>query len=55
MCYTVDHKFTNIIQILTGTVMKYQISMNCQESHFPKGLYFPEVRNTWENIAPRNI
>ena len=44
----------NIIQILTGTVMKYHISVDCQESIFSQGKYCPEGKynylgttNTW--------
>ena len=35
----------NIIQILTATVMKYHVAVDCQELYFPKGLYFPEARS----------
>ena len=30
------------IQVLTGTVMKYHVSVDCQENY----IYFPEVRST---------
>ena len=45
-------KVSNIIQILTGTVMKYHVSVDCQELYFPKGLYFPEVRRTEGKYCP---
>ena len=38
---------TNIIQILTGTVMKYHVSVDCQVSYIsPRDYIFPEVRST---------
>ena len=43
-------------QILTGTVMKYHVSVDCQESYiFPikdPGLYFPEVCSTEGKYCP---
>ena len=42
----------SIIQILTGTVMKYNVSVDCQELYFPKGLYFPDVRSTEGKYCP---
>ena len=34
---------SNIIQILTATVMKYHVSVDCQESYiFPRGYIFPK-------------
>ena len=43
-----------IIQILTGTVMKYHVSMDCQESYvFPKDYIFPKCAALRENIVPR--
>ena len=44
VCSFIDCKF-HIIQILTVTVMKYHVSVDCQELYFPKGLYFPEARS----------
>ena len=37
----------SIIQILTGMVMKYYVSVDCQESYiFPRDYIFPEVCST---------
>ena len=33
-------------------VMKYHVSVDCQELYFPKGLYFPEVRSTEGKYCP---
>ena len=41
-----------IIEILTGTVMKYHVSVVPRELYFPKGLYFPEVRSTEGKYCP---
>ena len=43
---------TNNIQILTATVMKYHVSVDCQESYiFPRGYIFPKALR--ENIITR--
>ena len=42
----------HIIQILTGTVMKYHVSVDCQESHiFPRG-YILITRENITILAP---
>ena len=42
--YTIKTGTDYNIQILTGTVMTYHVSVDCQESYtIPKGLYFPEA------------
>ena len=41
-------KENNIIQILTGTVMRYHVSVDCQESYI-----FPKCAALRENIVPR--
>ena len=44
----------DIIQILTGTVMKYHVSVDCQESYiFPRGYIFPKRAALRENIITR--
>ena len=44
----------NIIQILTVTVMKYHVSVDCQESYiFPRGYIFPKRAALRENIITR--
>ena len=44
----------NIIQILTATVMKYHVSVDCQESYiFPRGNIFPKRAALRENIITR--
>ena len=41
-----------IIQILTGTVMKYHVSVDCQESYiFQRGYIFPKCSALRENIT----
>ena len=43
-----------IIQILTRTVMKYHVSVDCQESYiFPRDYVFPKCAALRENIVPR--
>ena len=44
----------HIIQILTGMVMKYHVSVDCQESYiFPTlGLYFPQSAQHWGKYYP---
>ena len=43
-----------IIQILTGTVMKHHVSVDCQESYiFPRGYIFPKRAVLRENIITR--
>ena len=43
-----------IIQILTATVMKYHVSVDCQESYiFPRGYIFPKRAALRENIITR--
>ena len=45
---------SNIIQILTATVMKYHVSVDCQESYiFPRGYIFPKRAALRENIITR--
>ena len=46
------YRLVSIIQILTGTVMKYHVSVDCQELYFPKGLYFPRVHSTKGKYCP---
>ena len=42
------------IQILTATVMKYHVSVDCQESYiFPRGYIFPKRAALRENIITR--
>ena len=42
------------IQILTGTVMKYHVSVDCQESYiFPRDYIFPRSAQHWGNILSR--
>ena len=42
----------HIIQILTVTVMKYHVSVDCQESYiFPRGYIFPKRAALRENIT----
>ena len=44
----------DIIKILTGTVMKYHVSVDCQESYiFPRGYIFPKRAALRENIITR--
>ena len=44
----------NIIQILSVTVMKYHVSMDCQESYtFPRDYIFLKCAALRENIVPR--
>ena len=44
----------SIIQILTGTVMKYHVSVDCQESYiFPRDYIFLKCAALRENIVPR--
>ena len=44
----------DIIQILTVTVMKYHVSVDCQESYiFPRGYIFPKRAALRENIITR--
>ena len=46
-------QWVNIIHILTGTVMKYHVSVDCQESYiFPRDYIFPEVRSTEGKYCP---
>ena len=43
---------SDIIQILTGTVMKYHVSVDCQESYiFPRDYIFPKCTALRENIT----
>ena len=43
-----------IIQILTATVMKYHVSVDCQESYiFPRGYIFPKRAALRDNIITR--
>ena len=51
------YKFiNNIIQILTGKVMKSHVSVDCQESYiFPRDYIFPKCAALRENIVPREI
>ena len=43
----IPKKQNNNIYILTRTVMKYHVSVDCQASYiFPKGLYFSEMHST---------
>ena len=45
---------SNSIQILTGTVMKYHVSVDCQEDYsFPRDYSFPKCAALRENIVLR--
>ena len=42
----------DIIQILTGTVMKYHVSVDCQESYiFPRDYIFPKCAAPTRDIS----
>ena len=48
--------FENIIQILTGTVMKYHVSVDCQESYiFPRDYIFPKCAALREILSRGKI
>ena len=43
----------DIIQILTGTVMKNHVSVDCQESYFSQGIIFSRSAQRWGKILSR--
>ena len=52
--FSIGWNKTHTIWILTRTVMKYHVSVDCQESYiFPRDYIFPECTALRENIVPR--